>query len=203
MAKLERRQTGIGKKPALLIVDAINAFTDPECPLGTRVDEQIHRISRLLAHFREMNLPIYFTSQAYTDRKQASVWREKLPAIKYLESGTRWVEVDDRIAPRREETIIVKHGPSAFFETDLKQRLLEDGVDSIYVVGFTTSGCVRASAVDSVSGNFRTVVVSDCCGDRDAEAHRANLYDLDAKYADLMELKSALTLLDKVSADVA
>ena len=203
MAKLERRQTGIGKKPALLIVDAINAFTDPECPLGTRVDEQIRRIRQLLDRFRELDLPVYFTSQAYTDNKQASVWREKLPATKYLESGTRWVDVDERIEPRPGETIIVKHGPSAFFETNLKRQLLEDSVDSVFVVGFTTSGCVRASAVDSVSGNFRTVVVSDCCGDRDPDAHRANLYDLDAKYADLMELKSAMKLLEKVSASAA
>jgi len=196
MAKLERRSTGMGKKPALLVVDAINAFTDPACPLGTRVDAEIGAIQTLLATFRRLRLPIYFTSQAYTDASQASVWREKLPSVDWLQSGTRWVDVDARLEPRAGEIIIVKHAPSAFFDTDLKRRLLADGVDTVFVVGFTTSGCVRASAVDAVSGNFRTIVVPEGCGDRDPGAHAANLYDLDAKYADLTALQDALRMLE-------
>lgn len=196
MAKLPSKPTGMGKRPALLIVDAINAFTNPECPLGTAVDAEIAAIGKLQAKFRQLGLPVYYTSQYYTDPSQASVWREKLPATEWLQAGSEWVEVDRRIAPLEGETIIVKHGPSGFFETDLKQRLLGDGVDATVVVGFTTSGCVRASAVDSVSGNFRTVVVPEACGDRDPKAHEANLYDLDAKYADLVSLETALDMLD-------
>jgi len=190
----------MGERPALLIVDAINAFTNPECPLGSQVDEEVEAISVLLRKFRELGLPVYFTTQAYTDPSQASVWREKLPGTVWLESGTQWVDVDARLEPRAGETTIVKHGPSAFFETDLKRRLLDDGVDSTFVVGFTTSGCIRASAVDSVSGNFRTIVVPDACGDRDANAHKSNLYDLDAKYTDLVPLKQALQMLDSLVA---
>jgi nicotinamidase-related amidase len=200
MAKLERRPTGMGKKPALLVVDAINAFTDPECPLGTRVDVEIGAIRTLLGSFRKLGLPIYFTSQAYTDASQASVWREKLPSVNWLKSGTRWVDVDPRLEPGAGETVIVKHAPSAFFDTDLKRRLLADGVDTVFVVGFTTSGCVRASAVDSVSGNFRTIVVPEGCGDRDPAAHAANLYDLDAKYADLIPLEDAVEMLEELRA---
>lgn len=196
MAKLERRPTGIGRKPALLIVDVIKAFTDPACPLGSPVDRQVGEIKRCLDAFRAAKLPVYYTTQYYTDAAQASVWREKLPGLAYLEGGTPWVEVDGRIARRPGETLIVKHGPSAFFETDLKSRLLAEGVDTVFVVGFTTSGCVRASAVDAVSGNFRTVVVEDACGDRDPSAHAANLYDLDAKYADLMKTDEAVAAID-------
>ena len=196
MATLEKQLTGMGSRPALLVVDAINAFTDPQCPLGSAVEMELQAIGALLDKFRGLALPIYFTTQFYDQPEQASVWREKLPSLVYLKSGHKMVEVDPRLGRRENETIIAKQAPSAFFETDLKQSLLDDGVDTVFVVGFTTSGCVRASGVDAVSSNFRTIVVPEGCGDRDARAHESNLYDLEAKYADLIPLRDALDMLN-------
>ncbi len=110
------------------------------------------------------------------------------------------VEIDPRLQRRDDEPVVLKYVPSCFFETGLKERLLADGVDTVFVVGFTTSGCVRASAVDSVSSNFRTIVVPEGCGDRDPDAHKANLYDLDAKYADLISIDDSLALLGELQA---
>ncbi len=95
--------------------------------------------------------------------------------------------------------LIVKFWPSAFFGTDLKERMCAKGVDTVFITGFTTSGCVRASGVDCVSSNFRTVVIRQACGDRDPPAHEANLYDLGAKYADIVSLDEALRLLETVT----
>ena len=200
MAKLERQPTGMGDKPALLVVDAINAFTDPACPLGSAVDAEIAVIQQLLKRFRELGLPVFFTTQAYDDETTNSVWREKLPACKYLQAGTDLVDVDPRLERRDNETVVLKYVPSGFFETGLKDQLLAEGVDTVFVVGFTTSGCVRASAVDSVSSNFRTIVVPEGCGDRDPDAHKSNLYDLDAKYADLISVDDSLALLGELTA---
>ena len=200
MAKLERQPTGMGDKPALLVVDAINAFTDPACPLGSAVDAEIAVIQQLLKRFRELGLPVFFTTQAYDDETTSSVWREKLPACKYLQAGTDLVDVDPRLELRDNETVVLKYVPSGFFETGLKDQLLAEGVDTVFVVGFTTSGCVRASAVDSVSSNFRTIVVPEGCGDRDPDAHKSNLYDLDAKYADLISVDDSLALLGELTA---
>lgn len=200
MATLEKQLTGMGNKPALLVVDAINAFTDPQCPLGSAVEPELEAIGSLLEKFRAIGLPVYFTTQYYDEDSQASVWREKLPSLVYLKSADKLTEIDPRLARRDDETIVAKQAPSAFFETDLKQRLLREGVDTVFVVGFTTSGCVRASGVDAVSSNFRTIVVPEGCGDRDAGAHTSNLYDLEAKYADLISLSDVLEMLTKAFA---
>ncbi len=200
MATLENTLTGVGNKPALLVIDASNGFTDPTCATGSEYGPEVAAIGKLLERFRALGLPVYFTTVAYSDPEQAKVFRAKIPAVEALQVGSKWVEIDSRIAPRGDETLIVKHLPSGFFETELKERLRADGVDTTFVVGFTTSGCVRASAVDAMSSNFRTVVVRDGCGDRDAPAHEANLHDLAAKYADVVSLDEALQLLESVAA---
>ena len=161
MAALEKTLTGIGDKPALIIVDAIVGFTDPSCALGSDYDVEVAKIAKLLDRFRELGAPVYFTTVIYSDKAQASVWREKLPGLDVLEEGSKWVEVDPRIAPRSNERVVVKRWASAFFETDLKETMRAQGVDSVFVVGFTTSGCIRATGVDSLQSNFRTVVVYD------------------------------------------
>ncbi len=199
MATLEKRSTGIGKKPALVVIDASNGFTDPSYPTGSNYDTEVEAIRQLLERFRALGLPIYFTTVAYSSPEQGRVFRAKLPGLEVLEAGSRAIEIDSRIAPGPGETLIVKFAPSCFFETDLKERMRGDGVDTAFVVGFTTSGCVRASAVDCMSANFKTVVVRDGCGDRDPPAHEANLYDLGAKYADVVSLEEGLALLESVA----
>lgn len=199
MAALDKKDTGIGRKPALLVVDASVGFTDPHCALGAEVGPEVAGIAKLLAQFRAQRLPVYFTTVVYDKPEQASVFRAKLPALNLLRRGSNLVDIDPRLAPRAGETLIEKHWPSAFFETDLAQRMRRAGVDTVFVCGFSTSGCVRASAVDSLSSDFRTVVVSDACADRDGPAHKANLYDLAAKYADVVKLAEALALLERAT----
>ena len=199
MATLEKNLTGVGDRPALLIIDASNGFTDPSYPTGSSYDSEVANIGRLLERFRALGLPVYFTTVAYTNEEQGKIFRLKLPSTNILQQGAHCVEIDSRLAPRPDETLIVKYLPSGFFETDLKERLLADGVDTTFVVGFTTSGCVRASAVDAMSSGFRTVVVKDACGDRDPPAHEANLHDLGAKYADIVTLDEAFKLLESIA----
>jgi len=198
MAKLNSESTGVGKRPALLIVDASNAFTDPNCGLGAEFSVEVAAIAQLLERFRASGLPVYFTTVAYSASDQAHIFREKVDLLNLLVAGSELVRIDPRLAPRQHETVVTKFAPSAFFETDLKEQMMANGVDTVFVTGFTTSGCVRASAVDSLSCNFRTVVVRDCCGDRDPAAHAANLYDLEAKYADVVPLDDAYKLLDGI-----
>ncbi len=145
MATLEKRPTGIGRKPALLVIDASIGFTDPNCALGFNFETEIGAIGRLLERYRELGLPVYFTTIAYANQEQASVWRSKLLGLDLLRAGSKWVDIDPRIAPRSEEAVIAKFWPSAFFETDLKERMRAEGVDTVFITGFTTSGRVRAS----------------------------------------------------------
>jgi nicotinamidase-related amidase len=196
MADLQRQLLGLGEHPALILVDVINGFTDPACPLGSEVDSVVDACRTLLEIFREKRLPVFFTSVVYRDESQARVFRQRLPALNVLEPGSEWVKIDPRIAPVNGEAVIEKQWASGFFNTDLAQRLKAAGADSIVVGGLTTSGCVRATAVDGLQNDYRVVIAREATGDRNLAAHESNLFDLQAKYADVLSLKSVLSLLD-------
>jgi nicotinamidase-related amidase len=112
-----------------------------------------------------------------------------------LEPGSGWVDVDARMARQASEPLIEKQAASAFFGTDLDKQLRALQVDSLVVTGLTTSGCVRASAVDGLQNNYQTVIAREAVGDRNPEAHQANLFDLNAKYADVLSLNEIIALL--------
>lgn len=196
MPDLARRPQGLGRRPALLLVDLIKGFTDPACPLGTEVDAVVEANRTLLTLFRAKQLPVFFTTVVYRDQNQARVFRDRLPALEVLTPGSAWVEVDSRLAPLPGEAVIEKQWASGFFKTGLNALLREQGVDSLVVTGLTTSGCVRATAVDGLQHDYRVVVPRQAVGDRNAEAHEANLFDMDAKYADVLELKDVLSVLE-------
>jgi nicotinamidase-related amidase len=196
MADLQRQLLGLGEHPALVLVDVINGFTDPACPLGSEADSVVDACRTLLEIFRKKRLPVFFTSVVYRDESQARVFRQRLPALNVLEPGSEWVKIDPRIAPVNGETVIEKQWASGFFNTDLAQRLKDEGADSIVVGGLTTSGCVRATAVDGLQNDYRVVIAREATGDRNLAAHESNLFDLQAKYADVLSLKSVLSLLD-------
>ncbi|UHQ95067.1 isochorismatase family protein [Haloterrigena alkaliphila] len=178
---------GMGERPALLVIDLINAFTDPSSNLGADVDDVLEQTERLLEAFREHNLPRYFTTVAFEDSYgDAGMFVEKVPALKELRLGTDRVEVDERIEPIADERVILKKYASAFFGTDLQSELTTNRVDTLVLVGVTTSGCVRATAVDSLQHGYRTIVPADAVGDRAEGPHRANLFDIDAKYGDVV-----------------
>lgn len=200
MSDLASNRLGLGNKPALIVVDMTLGFTDPVSPLGAECDSVKTAISQLLSCFREQKLPIYFTSVEYSDAAQASVFREKIPALNILECRTRWVELDPAMKHSEGELIIKKHWASAFFGTDLAEHLAKQRVDSLVVTGLTTSGCVRATAVDGLQHNYPVVIPKEACGDRNLEAHRANLFDLDAKYVDVVSIDEVLSTLPNPSA---
>lgn len=187
--------TGLGERPALVLVDMINAFTDEACELGTDCPDVVAANQALLAEFRGKNLPVFFTTVAYRDESQASVFRQRLPALNILQASSHWVKVDARLASEPGESLIEKHFASGFFATDLDHQLRAQKVDSLVVTGLTTSGCVRATAVDGLQHNYKVVVASDAVGDRNAAAHQANLFDLQAKYADVLDNEHLLNLL--------
>jgi nicotinamidase-related amidase len=186
-------EVGMGEQPALLVVDLIEAFTDPEAALGSNVDTVLEQTGRLLAAFREYDLPRYFTTVAFEESYgDAGHWIEKVPALRELERGTEVVEVDDQVAPVGDERVILKKYASAFFGTDLETELTTHRVDTLVITGVTTSGCIRATAVDSLQHGYRTIVPADAVGDRAEAPHRANLFDIDAKYGDVVETDDLL-----------
>lgn len=196
MANLPNNTIVPGAKPALIVVDAILGFTDPSSPLGCHSDSEVGAIQSLLRGFRARTLPVVFAKNSYTHKAEASIFREKIPLLNELVAGSRLATIDPRLQPAMGEIILNKGLPSAFFDSPLRQILHNLGVDSVVVCGFTTSGCVRATAVDALQANFRLVVVEDACGDRDQQAHAANLRDIQLKYGEVVGLAAALEMID-------
>jgi nicotinamidase-related amidase len=187
------RSVGLGERPALLVIDLINAFTDPETDLGSDVSDVVEQTARLLAAFRDHDLPRYFTTVAYEESYgDAGQFIEKVPALRELRLGTDAVEVDDRLAPEGDERVVLKKYASAFFGTDLGTELTTQRVDTLVLAGVTTSGCIRATAVDSLQHGYRTIVPADAVGDRAEGPHHANLFDIDAKYGDVVTTDTVL-----------
>ena len=192
---LERNSLGLDGKSALIVVDMINGFTDPACPLGCACPEVVAANASLLEAFHAAGLPVYFTTVVYHDASQARVFRERISALNLLTPTSHWVQLDERLPRQAGDELIEKQWASAFHKTDLDQRLREAGVDSVVVTGLTTSGCVRATAVDGLQYDYRVVIPREAVGDRNSEAHEANLFDLHAKYADVMSLAEVLAAL--------
>ena len=184
---------GFGERPALLLVDFTNAFADPDRFGGGNVTEAIANTVPLLRAAREARLPIAFTRVVYAeDGSDAGVFTRKAPGLLALTDDSEGSQIVAELAPEPGEHVIRKTQPSAFFGTDLAAWLLGRGVDTLLVAGATTSGCVRASVVDAMSYNLRTIVVRDCVGDRALGPHEANLFDMEQKYADLAGVDEAI-----------
>lgn len=192
MTDLQRHSLGLGEHPALVLVDVIKGFTDPACPLGSEADSVVDACRALLDVFRQKSLPVFFTTVVYHNESQARVFRQRVPALNVLEPGSEWVKIDPRITPVSGETIIEKQWASGFFNTDLAHRLKAVGADSIVMGGLTTSGCVRATAVDGLQNDYRVVVAREATGDRNVAAHESNLFDLQAKYVDVLALEDVI-----------
>lgn len=192
---LDRVSGGLGSKPALIVVDVVRGFTDPSCPLGSEADEVVDANVRLMNAFHDANLPVVLTTVIYRDDQQASVFRARIPALNLLTPESEWVLFDSRLPVAPGDLQLEKRHASSFHGTELDEWLRNQEVDSVVVTGLTTSGCVRATAVDGLQNNYRVVVPREACGDRDEQAHEANLYDLNAKYADVLSLEDTLALL--------
>jgi maleamate amidohydrolase len=195
-------RAGFGHRPALIVVDVNVGFTAPESPLVCDLEEVVAAIRRLLEEARRAEIPIVFTTVSYSegDKRTAAAFIEKVPALLTLETGSRWVEIDPRVAPREDEPVLNKLFASAFFGTALSSLLAANGCDSLIVTGASTSGCVRATAVDALQHGYRPIVPREAVGDRNPDAHAANLYDLDAKYADVVSLAEVVEHLEELVA---
>ena len=193
---------GFGRRPALVVIDMTLGFTDPESPLACDLEGPISEIQKLLGAARHAEIPIVFTTVAYreSDKLTAAAFIDKVPALLTLEVGTRWADIDPRISPGETEPVLNKLFASGFFGTGLSSLLTASGVDTLIITGASTSGCVRATAVDALQYGFRPVVPREAVGDRNEQAHEANLYDIDAKYGDVVPARDVLDLLQEVAA---
>jgi maleamate amidohydrolase len=198
-------QVGLGRRPALIVVDVNVGFTDPASPLVCELDTVVAAISRLLEEARRAGIPVVYTTVAYdeADEQTAAAFIDKVPALRTLAAGSRWVEIDRRIAPREGEPVLNKLFASAFFGTALSSFLVANGCDSLIVTGASTSGCVRATVVDALQHGYRPVVPREAVGDRNRGAHEANLFDIDAKYGDVVAVDDVLEHLEELAAEHA
>ena len=199
MPDLNFNKLGLGKSIALIVVDMTKAFIDPNSPLGFECNDLIESNQRLIHIFREKELPIFFTTTIYSKDSEATIFRKKIPDLNILSNDSEWVEFTSKIKPKSSEFIIEKNYASAFFNTNLYSELNLMGIDTVVVTGVTTSGCVRATAVDGLQNNFVTIVVEDCVGDRNLNSHEVNLHDLNAKYADIVSSRDLITEIKKVN----
>ncbi|RCG17725.1 isochorismatase family protein [Streptomyces diacarni] len=185
-----------GSRPALLVVDFTYGFTDPGYPTGADMAGPVRATRRLLDTVRAGHLPVAFTTIAYGPGEARSLtWLDKATGMASLTTGSRLVEIDSALDRRPHEPVFVKHGASAFFGTGVAPYLVSTGADTLVVAGATTSGCVRASVVDAVQLGFPVLVPHAAVADRDEGPHEANLFDIQQKYADVVDLDDALTYL--------
>ncbi|MBB3064506.1 isochorismatase family protein [Limibacillus halophilus] len=182
--------------PAILVVDFSYGFTDPIYPTAADMSAEIEATKELINIGRAMRFPIVFTTISYTPGELEMLpWLRKATGMASLVAGSRLVEIDQRLEPRATEPIIIKHGASAFHGTNLAAMLNGAGVDTVIVTGATTSGCVRASVVDAVQYGFNVLVPEGCVADRSKPPHDANLFDIQQKYADVVQVSEAMNYL--------
>jgi maleamate amidohydrolase len=189
-------RSGAGDHPALVVIDLCYGFTDPESPLACDCEGAVAATARLLEAARAGGHPVAFTTVQYdaAGREIAAAFIAKAPGLLTLEPGTRWPQIDERIAPAENEPVMPKLFASGFFGTSLGAMLAARGCDTVVVTGASTSGCVRATAVDALQHGYRVVVPREAVADRAEGAHRATLTDLDAKYGDVVGIDEAVAI---------
>lgn len=189
-----------GKRGGIVVVDFIIGFTDPVWAPGFACDAEVAATARLLDAARAQSLPVFFTTIIFEKARQpTSVWLAKMPGMACLTPDSVSINVDPRLSPRASEPVIAKTAASAFGGTDLATQLVQQGVDTVLVCGATTSGCIRATVVDACMGGWRPFVVQDCVADRAPAVHEASLFDMQAKYAEVIDLDGALSIINGIS----
>lgn len=193
----------MGERPGVLVVDLSCGFTDPECALGSDLTDVVEATRRVLDAARAKGLPVVFTTIGFEPSlKDGGLWMQKVPSLAALQMGGPWVDIDPRLDPQDEETVIVKKGASGFFGTNLASVLVSQQIDSVILCGTTTSGCIRATAIDLLQYGWPTMVPRECVGDRAQAPHKANLFDIQAKYADVVSVEEALAYVAEVQGAV-
>ena len=186
---------GFGRKTALLVIDLLQGYTLKGAPLfAPGVVRAVAEMPALLKLARAKKMPIIHTRVLYnpSDFADGGVWIRKAPVLKSLVPGNKYAQFCKGGEPKKGELVIVKNYASCFLGTSLAATLTAMGVDTVLITGCTTSGCIRASAVDAVQNGFRPIVVRECVGDRHDGPHEANLFDINAKYGDVISKARAV-----------
>lgn len=187
---------GFGKSPALILVDFVEAYFDEDSPLYAGVEDALASALRVRDAARQADIPVFYTNVVYHEGgADGGVFFRKVPALEVFVAGHPLGAWPDGLEPAAGEYVISKQYPSAFFGTSLAATLTALGIDTLIITGLTTSGCIRATCVDAVSNGFIPIVVADACGDRHEAPHEANLFDMNAKYADVIDEAAAVSFL--------
>lgn len=186
---------GFGRKPVLLVIDLLQGYTLKGAPLfAPGVIKAVAEVPAVLRAARAKKMPVIHTRVLYNpaDFADGGMWIRKAPVLKSLVPGSKYAQFCKGVEPKKSELVIVKNYASAFFGTTLASTLTAMGADTLLIAGCTTSGCIRASAVDAVQYGFRPIVIRECVGDRHDAPHEANLFDISAKYGDVISKVEAL-----------
>ncbi len=191
---------GFGDTPALILVDFVQAYFDESCPLFADVEDALVAALRIRTAARDAGLPIVYTNVVYQQGgADGGVFFRKAPVLENFVSGNPMGAWAEGLEPADGELVVSKQYPSAFFGTSLDEQLHGLGVDTLIITGLTTSGCVRATCVDAMCHGFRPMVVSDACGDRHVSPHESNLFDMNAKYGDVVGEAEVMEYLESKS----
>ena len=193
------KRLGFGDRPALILVDFVKAYFDKSSPLFASVEENLNSAIKVLSQARLSKIPIIYTNVVF----QKGGWNggmfiEKVPLLHCMEEGGEMGEWAEGLLPLTGELVISKQYPSAFFGTSLASSLNAAKIDTLIITGVTTSGCIRATCIDTVSYGFRPIIVEEAVGDRDQRPHEANLFDMNAKYGDVIGEKEVIQYLKNI-----
>ncbi|NCF72075.1 MAG: isochorismatase family protein [Gammaproteobacteria bacterium] len=187
---------GFGDKPALILVDLVRAYFDKDSSLYAGVEDALASAIRIRDAARAAGVSVIYTNVVYKeDGSDGGVFYRKVPALSAFVRGNPLGDWPDGLDPSDDELVISKQYASAFFGTSLTQALNAEGVDTLIITGVSTSGCIRATCVDAISSGFIPIVVSDACGDRHQAPHDANLFDMNAKYGDVVDEDAVIKYL--------
>lgn len=191
---------GFGKNPALLLVDFIRAYTTEESPLyAPDVVTAVTETADLLALARQKNVPVIYTQVLYNKNGlDGGLFVQKVPVLRQMVSGEPLAEIVPELPPAPNDVVIVKQYASAFFGTSLAAMLTSLSIDTVILTGCSTSGCIRATAVDGMQYGFRVIVPRECVGDRHQAPHEANLFDINSKYGDVVRKTAVLDYLGQL-----
>ena len=194
--KVYDNRLGFGQRPALILVDFVQAYFDHNCALYAGVEDALASALRVREVARAAEIPVIYTNVTYReDGADGGVFFRKAPVLKNFIVGSPMGDWPLDLKPADGEFVISKQYPSAFFGTSLASTLHVMGIDTLIITGVTTSGCIRATCVDTMSHGFIPIVVADACGDRHEAPHEANLFDMNAKYADVVDEAEAIEYL--------
>lgn len=192
---------GFGQRPALILIDFVEAYFDKNCVLYAGVEDALASAIRVRAAARNANIPVIYTNVVYDeDLKNGGRFTQKVKPLENFVKGHPMAEWPKGFDPLPHEMVISKQYPSAFFGTSLASTLTARGIDTLIITGLSTSGCVRATCVDSCSSGFIPIVVEDAVGDRHEAPHRANLFDMHGKYGDVVREQAVIDYLEALEA---